>query len=115
LFADVDLATVSASAELAAPALVPTDFGRPQDPHTVYRLLHGLHSLVVDLAQRRPQVLIIDDAQWSDPESLRFVAYLIARAPGLPLGVFLATRTGPPRREDTEQLVTRIHGSPLIE
>ena len=38
--------------------------------------------------------LCVDDLQWSDPESLRFLNYLAPRLDGLPVAVFASTRSG---------------------
>lgn len=57
-------------------------------------LLHGLHWLCASLAERRPLVLCVDDLQWADPASLRFLAYLTARVAELPVLVVAAVRTG---------------------
>ena len=38
--------------------------------------------------------LFVDDLQWSDPESLRFLDYLAPRLDGLPVAVFASTRSG---------------------
>jgi DNA-binding CsgD family transcriptional regulator len=39
-------------------------------------------------------LLILDDAQWADRASLRFVLHLAARVDGLPVAVVIAIRTG---------------------
>jgi DNA-binding CsgD family transcriptional regulator len=54
--------------------------------------MHGLFWLVADLALRGAVVLLVDDAQWCDEASARFVAFLAARLEGLPIVVVLATR-----------------------
>ena len=42
-------------------------------------MLHGLYWLTADIAQRAPLLLAIDDLQWADPPSQRFLAYLARR------------------------------------
>ncbi|MFI6498984.1 BTAD domain-containing putative transcriptional regulator [Nonomuraea typhae] len=56
-------------------------------------VLHGLYWLAVRLAERGPLLVAVDDLQWSDPESLRFLAYLVRRSDRLPVAV-VATRAG---------------------
>jgi hypothetical protein len=61
-------------------------------------LLDLLHQLVVDLAERRPVLVVIEDLQWADRSTRDLLAYLVAnlvREPVLVLGTF---RTDSPRR-----------------
>jgi DNA-binding SARP family transcriptional activator/DNA-binding NarL/FixJ family response regulator len=70
----------------------------PQDPESSWQspgaAMHGLYWLAVNLTQRRPLVLAVDDAQWGDVASLRWLHYLARRLEGLPLAVVVATRPG---------------------
>jgi DNA-binding CsgD family transcriptional regulator len=56
--------------------------------------MHGLFWLTVNLADRGPLVLVIDDAHWADAMSLRFAVYLARRVEDVPVLVLLATRPG---------------------
>jgi DNA-binding CsgD family transcriptional regulator/tetratricopeptide (TPR) repeat protein len=58
--------------------------------------LHGLYWLAANLAAERQLVLVVDDAQWSDPASLRWLLYLARRIAGLPITVLAGIRTGEP-------------------
>jgi DNA-binding CsgD family transcriptional regulator len=60
-----------------------------------FAALHGLYWLVANLAASGPVVLAIDDLQWADQPSLRWLAYLCHRLEGLP--VLVAATTRPPR------------------
>jgi DNA-binding CsgD family transcriptional regulator len=62
-----------------------------------FATLHGLYWLSFNLAARRPLMIAIDDAHWSDAASLRFVGFLAARLEGLPALVLLALRPDDPR------------------
>ncbi|PZP30660.1 MAG: hypothetical protein DI603_14125 [Roseateles depolymerans] len=55
----------------------------------------ALLGLLLSLAQRRPQLLVIDDLQWADDASLRLLHQLRASAArdGLPLLLLTASRT----------------------
>jgi DNA-binding CsgD family transcriptional regulator len=65
-----------------------------------FALIHGLFSLVRNLGtlQHPPDseglVMLIDDAQWADGPSWRFLAYLAERIAALPLAVVVAVRAG---------------------
>lgn len=54
--------------------------------------LHGLYWLCVDVAERAPLALIVDDVQWTDVASRRFLAYLARRVDDLPVLLALAAR-----------------------
>jgi DNA-binding CsgD family transcriptional regulator/predicted negative regulator of RcsB-dependent stress response len=53
--------------------------------------LFALAALVANLAERDPVVLAVDDVQWLDEVSVRFLAYLARRIEGQPV-VLLTTR-----------------------
>jgi predicted ATPase len=55
-------------------------------------MLNALYWLTVNLARLTPRVLVVDDAHWSDPASLRFLAYLTHRIGSLPLMLIVAAR-----------------------
>ena len=64
------------------------------------RTLHALWWVAVDLSASRPLLITVDDAQWSDLPSLRFLSYLGRRVADLPITLVVATRppverTGP--------------------
>jgi DNA-binding CsgD family transcriptional regulator len=62
--------------------------------------LHGLYWVAANLAEERPLLLAIDETQWSDPSSLRFLLYLAQRVGELPVTVVLAVGRGDPPRRD---------------
>jgi DNA-binding CsgD family transcriptional regulator len=69
-----------------------------------FAVLHGLYWLVVNLAASRPLLIAVDDAQWADEPSLRWLAYLAPRLEGLAAGVLVALRQGDPA----------VMGAPLL-
>ena len=71
-------------------------------PDGLFAVLSALFSYTATLASRRPLVLCIDDLQWSDTASLRFVAYLTRRIATLPVLVATTIRTGEP---DSDELL----------
>lgn len=59
-------------------------------------ILHGLYWLTANLAVEQPLLLAIDDVQWADPSSLRFLAFLARRVEELPVLLAMTQRTGDP-------------------
>jgi DNA-binding SARP family transcriptional activator len=59
-----------------------------------FSVLHGLYWLTVNLASEAPLLLTVDDAQWCDPASLRFLGYLVRRLDAVPVLVVVTLRTG---------------------
>ena len=57
-----------------------------------FALVHGLYWLALNLAEERPLLISIDDLQWSDEASLRWVAYVVRRLEGTAVGVLCAVR-----------------------
>ena len=57
-----------------------------------FEALHSLYWLVVNLADRGPLLMVVDDCQWADRDSLRFLSYLASRIEGLPIALVLAGR-----------------------
>jgi DNA-binding CsgD family transcriptional regulator len=65
---------------------------RPLDAAAGFEALHSLYWLVVNIADRAPVLVLVDDCQWADRESLRFLAYLAQRIEGLPVTMLLTAR-----------------------
>jgi predicted ATPase len=55
---------------------------------------HSLYWLTVALAESGPLLLAVDDLQWADAASTRFLAYLSHRLTELPVALVLACRSG---------------------
>jgi len=85
-------------------------------------VMHGLYSLALNLAEQRSLLVLVDDAHWADPPSVRFVSYLAGRLDGAPIVVVVAVRGDDPSgadgalgavaREDTTRLVQLASLSP---
>jgi len=78
-----------------APGRFPGDRG--------YAVIHGLFWIARNMANpssagadQQPLVMLVDDAHWADPPSLRFLAYLAERLAELPIVLVVAARYGEP-------------------
>ncbi len=69
-----------------------TDEGH--QPGEGFAVLHGLYWLTVNLAAQGPVLLAVDDLQWCDNGSVRFLGYLLRRLEGLPVLIVATLRTG---------------------
>jgi AAA ATPase domain len=79
-----------------------------QGADTGFEALHGLYWLVVNLADQAPVIVLVDDCQWVDRDSLRFLTYLAQRIEGLPIAMVLAGR--PP--DEAESLWAQLASRP---
>jgi DNA-binding CsgD family transcriptional regulator len=68
----------------------------PAGEESLFALVDGLYWLAANIAERRPLVLVVDDAQWIDAESLRWIAYLGRRVDELPILLALGVRAAEP-------------------
>ena len=84
----------SAAGAGALQVIDPFTVAAPQGSGELARL-HSLYWLTADTC-REPTVLLVDDAQWSDPESLRFLEYLRVRLDDLPVVLAMVGRSGEP-------------------
>ncbi|WP_327301301.1 ATP-binding protein [Streptomyces goshikiensis] len=79
----------------------------------LYSALHGLYWLCRNLSERRPLLLMIDDAQWADAESLRFVSYLVNRIEDH--AVLVALASTPTDEPATPELLMTACAAPLVK
>ena len=82
------------AAGLAAPVLGLQAVPAPLSSDPEFAARHGLTWLLAGLAERRPIVLVLDDAQWADAPALRWLAYLAQRLHQLAVMILLARRPG---------------------
>jgi DNA-binding NarL/FixJ family response regulator len=78
----------------------PPDGGRPPDPTPM--LLYRLYRLVNDLAETKPVVVIVDDMQWVDPSSARFLGFLARRVDTTAITLIVSARSS--RHQHDESL-----------
>lgn len=97
-------ALLGEAAAAAAPAL-----GMDPDGGGPFAVRHGLYWLLDALACEQPVLVCVDDAQWSDAATLRWLAFLAGRIDGLAAAVLLGWRAGEPTGEAVA--VESIRGS----
>jgi DNA-binding CsgD family transcriptional regulator/Tfp pilus assembly protein PilF len=85
-------ASLEGAARLAAPVFA-GDSGIV-DADRTGAVLHGLYWLLAGVADRAPVVVVLDDAHWLDPASVRFVLYLARRIESLAVLLIVALRGG---------------------
>ena len=64
----------------------------PPNADIGFEALHSLYWLMVNIADHTPVLVSVDDCQWADRDSLRFLAYLAQRIEGLRIATLLAGR-----------------------
>jgi DNA-binding CsgD family transcriptional regulator len=57
-----------------------------------FAVLHGLYWLTLNLAEHKPLLLVVDDLQWADAASTRWIAYLARRLEAVPAAVLAGVR-----------------------
>ena len=108
--AEIDL-LLEGSAGLAA-AAVATPLGNARLPpadESGFATLHGLYWLTANLAERKPLLLAVDDLQWADGASLRFLLFLAPRLSELSVLLLCAARADESTATET---VARLRSDP---
>lgn len=107
---------LSGPARQAAPLLGLADAAADSDASGA---LHGLFWLVQALAETEPLVLVVDDVQWADEPSRRFLSFLARRLEDTPIALLLGLRSTESTPETDEILhlpaTRRIEPSPLSD
>jgi predicted ATPase len=84
------------AAGLAERALAPGAGGPASAGDAMHAAGRGLVWLAANLAERGPVLLVVDDVQWADAPSLRWLALLAPGLDELRIGVLCAVRAGEP-------------------
>jgi DNA-binding CsgD family transcriptional regulator len=103
---------LTGASALAAPALGLREAGSASGvAEADFAVTHGLYWLVASLAEAAPLAIVVDDLQWVDEPSLRFLVYLTQRLAGLPVAIAAATRT---REAREHPLVAKLLAVPEV-
>ncbi|HEY1538464.1 MAG TPA: AAA family ATPase [Solirubrobacteraceae bacterium] len=100
----VDVAPAAAEALVGGSAPPPAVDVAPSTD-AAFLALHGLYWLTANLAATRPLLIVVDDLQWCDAGSLRWLAYLARRIEDLEVVVVAAVHAGDPD----------AHAQPLVQ
>ena len=85
---------LSGSARAARALFGQAELPRVETEDRSFALVHGLYALAANLSERRPIVIVIDDAHWADAPSLRWLSYLAGRVDDLSVLAVVAFRGG---------------------
>ena len=97
---DVALAGAAApAASLFAAAAAPEE--AVASGNVSFSVLHGLYWMTLNIAGDDPLLLVVDDLQWCDRASLRFLAYLAHRLDGTRIGLLSGHRSTEPGVDPT--------------
>ena len=83
------------------------------------KALRGLRTFVANMSAEQPLLLLVDDLQWADAASLRWLNYLNKRMDGLPVAVAMTLLEGDPGaevpvvREITDAAAVTLRPAPL--
>jgi DNA-binding CsgD family transcriptional regulator len=67
--------------------------------HKLETAVHDLHLLTAGMSSDQPLLILVDDLQWADPASLRWLSYLSKRTEGLAVTVAVTLLDGDPGAE----------------
>ncbi len=99
----------------AGPAARLFELDERESAHTdhAFEALHSLYWLLVNLADQTPVLLLVDDCQWVDRDSLRFLAYLAQRIEDLSIAMVLAGRPPEAAAGEMATLWAQIASRPM--
>jgi DNA-binding CsgD family transcriptional regulator len=104
-------ALLTGAAALAEPVLSYDDRGGNAEPG--FSALHGLYWLTANLAARRPVLALVDDLQWGDLPSLRWLVFLARRLEGVPVALLVGTRS--PEAAPVADLIDELLAIPSVD
>jgi DNA-binding CsgD family transcriptional regulator len=78
-----------------------------------FTTLGGLYWLLAAVAERAPVAVLIDDLQWCDASSERFVRFLLPRLDGVPVAAIVARRPGEPGPLGSDPAAVALRPAPL--
>ena len=78
-------------------------------------VLHSLHWVVANLADRRPVLVVVDDLQWLDQPSRRFLLHLSRRIGDIAVAVIIASRPEESASDDGIEALRRLPAAVVLD
>ena len=103
---------VLAGAAAHAAPLLSGDVGGRESGAPEFPLLHGLHWVVANIAERQPLLIAVDDAHSADDASLRALLFIAQRIEDLPLAIVLTARPRPAASAGSGDALERARDAP---
>ncbi len=82
-------------------------------PPDGFAMLNALFLVTAALAEDRPLLMCVDDAQWGDTSSLRALSYVAGRLAAIPIALVVSIRPDEPGAP--EQLLDQLRCEPAVE
>ncbi|HEU4542249.1 MAG TPA: AAA family ATPase [Jiangellaceae bacterium] len=98
---------------LGLPGARPTEVLPSTGVDPSFAVVHGLYWLCANLTAAGPLCLVVDDAHWADPASLRYLAFLLTRLEELDAALIVATR--PPEPGADAELLAAVTTDPSAD
>jgi DNA-binding CsgD family transcriptional regulator len=101
------------AARATEPLFAPESPAKP--PDSLHLLLNGLYWLLVNLTARTPALVLVDDLQWADQPSARFLGFLARRLDSLSVGVVVTARSGGRQHHESLDEILAAGDTTLLE
>jgi len=98
----------------AVRALLVPGVSSSAEQDATFAVLHGLYWLTINIATRHRILIAIDDAQWADDASLRWLAYLVPRLQEPEISLIVTLRPDEPRSQIRELAAVRAAASAAL-
>jgi DNA-binding CsgD family transcriptional regulator len=89
--------------------------GTPGGSGSLHILLNGLYWLLVNLAEKASAVVLVDDMQWVDPPSARFLGFLARRVDSVAVTIIVSSRASSRRHDESLDEILTAGDVTLLE
>jgi hypothetical protein len=83
-------------------------------PYATFAVLHGLFWALANLTVDRPLLVSVDDVQWADESSVRFLDFLARRLDELPVMLLLAWRPGESSSGTADRVLAELEADSVV-